>query len=193
MKNFKGGNGDSRGGGKRFGGKPSFGGGRPSFGGRGGGDRPRFGGGDREMFEATCADCGRRTEVPFRPTGDKPVYCRDCFKKPEHAPGGGGDRRDFGHGAPRAPRPFQSDSRPSQPLPPRDVRDPRIDDIKRQLDAMSTKLDQLIQANKQSDLSKAVSAATSPKPAVSKTTAPKTTAPKSKVAKAPKKKSKGKK
>jgi CxxC-x17-CxxC domain-containing protein len=33
----------------------------------------------REMFEAVCADCGNTTTVPFRPSGIKPVYCRDCF------------------------------------------------------------------------------------------------------------------
>ena len=34
----------------------------------------------REMHDVTCADCGRTTQVPFRPTGEKPVYCRDCFQ-----------------------------------------------------------------------------------------------------------------
>ena len=33
----------------------------------------------REMFTAICADCGKETQVPFQPRGDKPVYCRDCF------------------------------------------------------------------------------------------------------------------
>ena len=35
--------------------------------------------GDREMTEVVCAGCGVTTEVPFKPTGTKPVYCRDCF------------------------------------------------------------------------------------------------------------------
>lgn len=35
----------------------------------------------REMFPATCAACGVETEVPFRPSGDRPVYCRDCFTR----------------------------------------------------------------------------------------------------------------
>ncbi|MGC7872666.1 zinc-ribbon domain containing protein [Desulfosporosinus sp. FKB] len=34
----------------------------------------------REMFPAICASCGKETTVPFQPTGDKPVYCRDCFQ-----------------------------------------------------------------------------------------------------------------
>jgi CxxC-x17-CxxC domain-containing protein len=47
--------------------------GRSSFG--GGYDR-----GPRQMFPATCSRCGRETEVPFRPTNGKPVYCTDCFR-----------------------------------------------------------------------------------------------------------------
>lgn len=35
----------------------------------------------REMYPATCANCGAETEVPFRPSGDRPVYCFDCFSK----------------------------------------------------------------------------------------------------------------
>jgi CxxC-x17-CxxC domain-containing protein len=34
----------------------------------------------REMFPATCSACGRETQVPFQPRGDKPVYCSDCFE-----------------------------------------------------------------------------------------------------------------
>jgi CxxC-x17-CxxC domain-containing protein len=33
----------------------------------------------REMFQATCSNCGQVAEVPFNPRGDKPVFCRDCF------------------------------------------------------------------------------------------------------------------
>jgi CxxC-x17-CxxC domain-containing protein len=38
-------------------------------------------GAPRQMFPATCAECGKSTEVPFQPRGDKPVYCSDCFRK----------------------------------------------------------------------------------------------------------------
>jgi CxxC-x17-CxxC domain-containing protein len=44
-------------------------------GGSGGYDRPR-----REMFAATCSQCGKETQVPFQPRGDKPVYCSECFE-----------------------------------------------------------------------------------------------------------------
>ncbi|MEN6347889.1 MAG: zinc-ribbon domain containing protein [Syntrophomonas sp.] len=35
---------------------------------------------DRPMFKTICASCGQETTVPFEPTGDRPVYCRDCFQ-----------------------------------------------------------------------------------------------------------------
>ncbi len=52
-------------------------GGGGGYGGGGGGysDRPR------EMFSATCDGCGKEARVPFRPTGTKPVYCSDCFRR----------------------------------------------------------------------------------------------------------------
>ena len=50
------------------------GGGSYSGGSGGGYDR-----GPREMFSATCSSCGREAQVPFRPSGAKPVYCSDCF------------------------------------------------------------------------------------------------------------------
>ena len=37
--------------------------------------------GPREMFSATCSNCGKEAQVPFRPTSGKPVYCTDCFAK----------------------------------------------------------------------------------------------------------------
>ena len=45
---------------------------------------PRTGGGfggSRELHEAVCSACGITTQVPFKPSGSKPVYCRDCFRK----------------------------------------------------------------------------------------------------------------
>ena len=48
-----------------------------SYGGGGGGGYERA---PREMFSATCSNCGREAQVPFRPTSGKPVYCSDCFR-----------------------------------------------------------------------------------------------------------------
>jgi len=35
----------------------------------------------RQMFQVTCAQCGKNTQVPFEPRGDRPVYCSDCYSK----------------------------------------------------------------------------------------------------------------
>jgi CxxC-x17-CxxC domain-containing protein len=36
---------------------------------------------ERVLHKAICADCGKECEVPFRPSQDRPVYCRECFGK----------------------------------------------------------------------------------------------------------------
>ena len=41
-----------------------------------GGSRP-----PREMHDVICGSCGVQTQVPFKPSGDRPVYCRDCFQR----------------------------------------------------------------------------------------------------------------
>lgn len=77
-----------------------------SFGGRDG-DR-----GNRrtEMHKATCSECGSRCEVPFRPTGDKPVLCSDCFRRDGGSSGRKSGGRDFGRGG----RDFGGDRRERQ-------------------------------------------------------------------------------
>ncbi len=35
----------------------------------------------RQMFPATCSDCGKATTVPFEPRSGRPVYCSDCYRK----------------------------------------------------------------------------------------------------------------
>jgi CxxC-x17-CxxC domain-containing protein len=42
-----------------------------------------FSGGKTEMHRTKCSECGVSCEVPFRPTGGKPVYCSECFAKKE--------------------------------------------------------------------------------------------------------------
>ena len=71
---------------RNFSGGGRFSGGRNDRNDRGdrGGFKPRrFGGddrGERQMFGAVCDNCGKHCEVPFKPTGEKPVYCSDCFE-----------------------------------------------------------------------------------------------------------------
>ncbi len=66
----------------------------------GGGSR----GGERQMYPAVCAQCGKETEVPFQPRGDRPVYCSDCYNAQRAGSGrssggyGGGGRSSGGYG-----------------------------------------------------------------------------------------------
>ena len=41
----------------------------------------REAGGEREMHEVTCAQCGGVARVPFLPRNEKPVYCSACFEQ----------------------------------------------------------------------------------------------------------------
>ena len=52
---------------------------RRASGGSGNGGGSGYGGA-REMFTATCSQCGQEARVPFQPRGDKPVYCSSCFE-----------------------------------------------------------------------------------------------------------------
>ena len=113
------------------GGKPSFES-RPGFN-RGGDER-------REMFKAVCAECGKPCEVPFRPSGDRPIYCRDCF-----AAMGPQDRND-------RPTNFKRDAAPRRDFAPRPSftpvqgsgEDKRLDDLKIQLATVISKLDKIV-------------------------------------------------
>jgi len=44
-----------------------------------------------------CSGCGQQTTVPFDPSGDRPVYCRDCFQS-RKTKTLGRDRRGSGRG-----------------------------------------------------------------------------------------------
>lgn len=100
---------------------------------RGGGrdfNRRDFGG-RPEMHKAVCSKCGRDCEVPFRPTGSKPVFCRDCFKTTEGFDANRSEgRRDFGR--PNFDNRNNDRSRTEQP------------NYKEQLDALNAKLDKIL-------------------------------------------------
>lgn len=97
----------------------------------GGGNRGGFGGGrgreDRQMFSAICDKCGAECELPFRPTGDKPVYCSNCFEKTSGRDGG---NRDFGGNNRR----FDS----------RDTKDYTKDNTRAEIEAINQKLDKIL-------------------------------------------------
>ena len=105
------------------GGGRSFGGGGGGFN-RGGGSRGGFGGGrDGErpqMHRATCAECGDSCQVPFKPTGDKPVFCSECFGKQQD--NGGGRSNDRG-GRSNDRGGFSGDRRERRPREDREMHD----------------------------------------------------------------------
>jgi CxxC-x17-CxxC domain-containing protein len=120
-----------------------------------------------ELHQAICADCGKSCEVPFKPNGRKPVYCKDCFARNE---GGGesGSRpaRDFN----LTPKPFVKSPSPLGG-------DKRIDDMKVQLDSVNYKLEKLIKMLEGSKGEASKAAVVAPKTEVAKTEAPKVVAP----------------
>lgn len=125
--------------GKRDGGKfENRSGSRPSFGGK-----PSYRPGpsnftDRPMHKATCSECGKMCEVPFRPTGEKPVFCSNCFGDKKEGQTKRFDSRfeNKSFGAPErsfAPR-VEPEARP----------DRRIEDLKALVDGLHAKLDRVV-------------------------------------------------
>jgi len=35
----------------------------------------------RPMYAVICYECGKDCELPFKPIGNRPVYCKECFAK----------------------------------------------------------------------------------------------------------------
>lgn len=102
------------------------GGGRPwdnraNRGGGGHGFRDR---GRPQMHRATCSDCGEPCEVPFKPTGEKPVFCNECFK--------GGGRTSFQPKREYAEKPRHEEKPRSN------------EDLKEQFEKLNAKLDRVI-------------------------------------------------
>lgn len=87
------------------------------------GERFDSGRGRGQMYDAICSQCGKNCQIPFQPTGQRPVYCKECFGGSKSQ--ASGPRRDF-----------ESSQK---------VSDTRIDDLKRQLDSVHSKLDKIVQ------------------------------------------------
>lgn len=106
---------------------------RPSFGGprRGGRD---FGRPQTELFTATCNNCSAACEVPFRPNGTKPVYCKNCFVRNDEprAEGRAYEKRSF------------NEQRPTRAPSATSASDPRIGAMQNELKEVHAKLDLLI-------------------------------------------------
>jgi CxxC-x17-CxxC domain-containing protein len=83
--------------------------------------------GEVVMHDTVCADCGNNCRVPFRPNGEKPVYCVNCFSKR----GGGRELGRFAGlaGSPKAAHPTDTFS---------------TNDLKTQLAMINIKLDKAL-------------------------------------------------
>ena len=100
-------------------------GGKPSYGKKSFGDR-----GPAVFHKATCSECNKVCEVPFKPMNGKPVFCKDCFSK-----AGGFENKERG-----------GDRFPKREFTPR-FEAPKTDEVvKKQLEAINIKLDRLTAA-----------------------------------------------
>ncbi len=156
MNNFRGG--DARKRGNDFGGKARFGDKRGSS--FGGGERRRsggFGGGDRggrerssELFAATCSACSKPCEVPFRPNGEKPVFCSACYNMKSRDEDRGNAPREYGnqrdarpHKAPSFEKPYH-EHRPSYEAAPQVAKNTDLIEMKRQLATIESRLNRIL-------------------------------------------------
>lgn len=120
--------------------RPSFGGGRSDS--RSGGGRSFNG--PSEMYNATCSKCSASCEVPFRPNGKKPIFCKNCFIR-DDAGSNTYEKRSY-NDRPSFEKRSYSEERPSFQKPQAPVEDPRIGAMQRELTVIHDKLDTLIQA-----------------------------------------------
>lgn len=125
---------DNRSGGNRFG-KSSFGGERRFGNDRG--DR-KFGGGfgKSQMHDAVCSQCGKSCQVPFRPTGDREVFCSNCFRDKRDSGFPKGNSSNFGKSRYESKPHFEKRV---------DASGADHDYLKQQLSALNKKMDILIE------------------------------------------------
>jgi CxxC-x17-CxxC domain-containing protein len=95
---------------------------------RGGESRPVV------LHKAICSSCSKPCEVPFRPTGEKPVYCRDCFAGRAAMGGDRSQRKDYRGESTLTPA-------KNTVVPQKSFVN---DDLKKQIDSMNIKLDKLM-------------------------------------------------
>jgi len=95
---------------------------------------------ETQMHKTTCTECGRGCEVPFRPTGEKPVYCSACFENK------GGKRANFDTSRDDrfAKRDFNDRGRPPVRENSSSSIVPNDGGVKKQLELINTKLERLI-------------------------------------------------
>lgn len=101
---------------------------RRDFGSSGSSDRPQM------MHKAICSNCGVECEVPFKPSGGKPVFCRDCFQK---------NRTSSPVRSDNFPRRTNFEDRGSN-FTPRPPEPPQQSQYKEQFEALNAKIDKIL-------------------------------------------------
>ncbi|MDH4330922.1 MAG: hypothetical protein OEV93_05250, partial [Candidatus Moranbacteria bacterium] len=102
---------------------------------RRGGDRP-------EMHRAVCSKCGDNCEVPFKPTGSKPIFCSKCFGENQ-----GGDSRGRGGFNDRDRKPRFDDRKSSFGFDGgQSYKKTEIKDYKKDFEILNSKLDRVLRA-----------------------------------------------
>lgn len=87
---------------------------------------------NQAMFKATCANCGNECEVPFKPSGSRPILCSNCFKSSKSEYSNNSENRF-------TKKSYGNDKN----LKINTLNDSRIDDLKTQINALSNKLDRI--------------------------------------------------
>ncbi len=94
------------------------------------------------LHPATCASCKKPCEVPFRPNGDKAVYCRDCYAGRAAMGGDRSKRKDFrNEEKPFAPRAFSNST--NTPVGNSFATNKDNEYLKKQIEIINEKLDKL--------------------------------------------------
>ena len=85
-----------------------------------------------QMHKANCAECKRNCEVPFKPNGKKPVYCKDCHNEAQ----GKGEPREFKKKTAFEERPKSS------------IEERHLKDLKSDIESLHLKVDSLARSLK---------------------------------------------
>lgn len=116
--------------------------------------------------KAICNKCGKECEVPFKPTGDRPVFCSRCFEKPGQANSGRsqgknyqrsgfGDKRRYEAICDKCGNKCEVPFRPTSGKPVycnqcfekgKNTGDKGPDQFKQQFEILNTKLDKILKA-----------------------------------------------
>jgi CxxC-x17-CxxC domain-containing protein len=94
--------------------------------------------GPQTMHQAICSNCGKTCEVPFKPNGSKPVFCRECFQS--NRTGSEAVRSENNY---QSRRPSYDDRKPQQ-ANNSPILIPQQPQYKEQFEALNSKLDKIL-------------------------------------------------